>query len=301
MLDAKQQAVQNLYNSLLRTLDDNKKIKLINNSIYLTLINKNLNDVIKFLIESGISKNSIDTPTLNYLLEEYFIFEFNDLKDSQLEMIALNAHGIFYWEKKNDIIDINNVISILNDKWKNKLPKSENKDLTIKERLVLLVLLCMRCFNINHCLNATKYDEDNYRPWLRIFRDCDEFIQDNNLGDHYDSLDNELIGNQDTVFAIVSRIEHLQSKTNMILDNGKTKKKCYFLDVSDNEDNINIKRLSKIMSLICEKNSSSYTPLLTFIKQYYNDNWSKVYDKPNFMDFSTDEKIEEAVYQALKS
>ena len=58
MLDAKQQAVQNLYNSLLRTLDDNKKIKLINNSIYLTLINKNLNDVIKFLIESGISKNS---------------------------------------------------------------------------------------------------------------------------------------------------------------------------------------------------------------------------------------------------
>ncbi len=159
----------------------------------------------------------------------------------------------------------------------------------------------MRSFNINHCLNATKYDKDNYRSWLRIFRDCDKFIQDNHLGGHYDSIDNETIGNQDTVFAIVSRIENLQSKTNMILDNGKTKKKCYFLDLSDNSNNINTKRLSKIMSLICEKNASSYTSLLIFLKQYYNDNWSKVYDKPDFMDFSSDEKIEEAVYKALES
>ena len=268
MLDTREQVIYNLYSQLLRTIDANNKIKLIHNSIYLTLVKKNPNDVIKCLIDSSITKGSIDNATMNFLKKEKMVFEFNGITDSYLEMIAINAHGIFYWEKKNKIINTKDVISILNTNWENKLPKSENRSLTTKERLVLLVLLSMRSFNINHCLNATDQERNNYRPWLTIFRDCDKFISSNKLDKHFDKLDNERIGNQDTVFAIVSRIEHLQSKSNMVLDNGKTKKKCYFLDTLDSSKNIDIKKLSQIMNLICENNSDAYTSLLSFCASF---------------------------------
>ena len=45
MLDAREQVIYNLYSQLLRTIDTNNKIKLIHNSIYLTLVKKNPNDV----------------------------------------------------------------------------------------------------------------------------------------------------------------------------------------------------------------------------------------------------------------
>jgi len=290
------QTIKNLYQPIFRFVKDAPKIKLIKNSIYLTLSKKSANAAIECLTVNGISIDNIDNSTFNYLDQNNYIFEFVDKNDSK-KKITLNAHGIFHWEKKRKIINVEDIIDVVNTDWLKKIPKKENNGLSTKERLVLLVLLSMRSFDVNHCINANKDQKYNFKAWLKIFRDCDSFIVSSNLGKHYESLDSETMGNQETVFAIVSRIENLPSKTNLIYQ--QIKKNCYCLDIKNDLGEIDKRKISHLMMLICGEQTNSFTDLLKFLEEYYKDNWSKVYDNPLYNDPSIVEILTEATIEAL--
>ena len=66
-----EQTLTNLYNHLRTVIDEESKRKqLSNNSVYLFLVKKRDNDVIKLLIKCGIEKNLVDFGTIKYLLKK---------------------------------------------------------------------------------------------------------------------------------------------------------------------------------------------------------------------------------------
>ena len=178
-----------------------------------------------------------------------------------------------------------------------KITENEGSSLNDKERVVLLSLLGMRSFSLEHCVNLKI--KGNNSSWLEIFRICDDFIVNNNIGKHVEKLDKPMISGQEAVFAIISRVEKLPKKTSGIIDNGKTKPKNYFLQMTSKDGDIDTTKFAHLMNLIIGDNSSVYIELKNFLMKLYSDNWVKVYDEPLYGDPSFDSLINDSTMIAL--
>ena len=285
----------NIYNNLRLVIEESSKGKK-QDSLYLFLHKKTYNAAVDFLTKCGVRETVVSLETLNYLKDKNYIFEYNN--ENLDQMITINASGIYYLEKKDAVLTVDDLLNVSNKNWKAKLPTNEDNTLKDPERLVLLSLLGMRAFNLNHCIDLNS--PESKRLWLEIFKVCNEFIVENNLGKYVNILDNDGKGNQPAVFALMTRIENLPKKTNLYLDNGKTKKKCYFLNVENNLGDIDEDKVAFLMERICEANNNVYMELNDFLINLYTQHWTKVYSQPTYGGPSIDSTIQNSTMLALE-
>jgi hypothetical protein len=148
----------------------NEKIKIYDDSIFITLIKVSPNKISKLLSGSALKAQSFYDPDLRKLEENDYITEVNDIKNKNYYVIT--AHGIWVYENYLNKISIDKLMNFYQKtKFSSVIGK---KPLSNIEKLILTSLIAIRNFSKKTAMDLN--DKNKQKQWIGIFNDTAEFL-----------------------------------------------------------------------------------------------------------------------------
>ena len=288
----KEKVIEVLYDNLVNTINDQEKI-IIDDSVYITIQQSRFNLVTELLKDSSIDKTNLDQSTYNSLSIEEKIY------DMPNDKISISAVGIYYYEKRKKDINEDKLVKYYDKKLKKLISRDDttSNKLSDKEKIVVLAMLCTRAFSRDHCINGN----DSYKRldiWYMIFKKCNQFLIENELGKLYNGLDSKRLANHHTVDGICRRIDKLPVKTNQLVHTGGGKKE-YFLKVADSGNKINIDDTALIFKVIGENKYDTYKSIYEFCRKIYLEYFPQLFDTLLFQSVEYDRDLKKSFLKAL--
>lgn len=223
-----------LYSELLNHLMLEKK-RLISNSVLFSLIKMSSGDRLRFLTQAQINiSNSQENCIYNELEDEGYLKKF--IQNNEI-FLVFSAQGLFKVEETKNGMDQGKILAFLQEEYFDfdELTKS----LIAKEKVVLLSLLLMHCYNESLCMNLS--DETHQDIWFKIMNDnVIPFMKEVNLIPVHADIFPESTGNEKPVVYVMKRQNNLSKKTANLFSNPGNRKYWLKLTLEDKAHALNL-------------------------------------------------------------
>lgn len=289
--------LKRLYDNIVNTIND-KELTISSDSIFITYVDKKLQELINILEPSCISSETLSQDEINSI-DNNLIYNFPNKK------ISLSSLGIYEYEKSQNFIDDKKLAKFFDNKWKAKVPSPiDDTRLNIKEKLVLASMLASRSFSIDQCINTK--DESRLDDWYNLFKEVNDFLLDKKfIKKSFEDINSPNKGNEKLISQMMRTISDLPKKTNTIaITNAMTKKKKgkhYYLNIVGKDGECDRDKLKYIMELLTDNNAEHIQALPDLCDNIYNNYFSKIYENTLFSNYDYQEIINSISRELLLS
>lgn len=246
--------LRRFYDILKNNMIKNTKIKY--NSLFLSIFKIRENTRFKIFLKSTISSLSIPNDILNILILQEYVKTLGDIYS-----YVITAKGIWYIENNDEILNNDLIINFVNKEYFNFI----TKNLTSKEKVILLSLIASRSFSVNSAVDLKK-DDYVKDKWKEIIEKSYEILF--NLNVIHDYKD-KIISNPKNVHLVSSLFRHnndMTKKTQTIY--AFNRKQEYYLNIYFN-DEFHEDNLSYLFYLLFEDKLNN--EVIDSIIQFCND------------------------------
>jgi hypothetical protein len=233
-----------LYEKLVQSMTLANK-RLLDNSIFLTLLKLTSNDTYKiirnasFKFEKAFYKEITNLESLKYVSKP-------DDKE-KLDELVITAHGIWYIESTKGIIELNDVLNYIQD-TKLEFPKAKLA-LVDSEKVIIYSLLAIRTFSDVATMDLNSPDLCN--KWQDIIENIIiPHLRESKII-KLESVIDKKTGTEDPISYLMRHANNLPQKTNNLFV--PTKKNKYYLSLNTNHKGKGINQVSFLLNKIIPK------------------------------------------------
>lgn len=239
--------LKSLYEKLFQNLVLSRK-KIVKKSALLTLIKLSSNDTFKIVSNSSRNFDNSFRKELD-TLEKMGLISHPDDKD-KLDEVVITVKGIWYVEKSQNILDINEILSyIQTTKFEFSSARQELND---TEKVILYSMLAVRVFSQHITMDLNTPELCN--KWQEIIEDITiPFLQKNQLI-KLKSVVEKKTGNEHPISYLMRHANNLPKKTNNLFV--PTKKNQYYLDINFENRNKSLSQITYLLKKIVPNMSS---------------------------------------------
>lgn len=255
--------------------------KLINESLFLSFMNKRSTGLYKLLIMTATRVSEISPDSLGILMAEELVRPIDDETK-----IAITMKGIWRVEEEIKKISLQKFLKFVELSVIGQAVKSEDKKLKPNQRLALFTTISMRAFAESSCVDLKS--ERVTECWKKIILRCSSFLQ--SIGVLPQISEENLFGkskNVNPVYYFFRQCEELQKMTYGAWKPGNQK---YYLDLFRN-DEFDWNLLRKVMTRCFDAITLTHE-----IKSQINDFIKKVSSEYETKVFGTNHKFSTTDY-----
>lgn len=213
--------LKHFYNKLDNVLTV-EKIKLIKESIFITLVKIPPNKISILLSNAALSDRAFYDADLRDLLKDGYICEVNDIEKKH--DYSITALGIWTIETQMKRVDISKLIYFFQD-TKFSSGVSE-KPLSEIEKIILTSMVAMRNFSQDAAMDLNEKNKSDY--WIDIFTETAEYLSSKGYIGKSDWMPSRA-GNEHPINYVMRRAQDLPQKTKHIYVTAGNNK--YYLDM----------------------------------------------------------------------
>ncbi|SRR5579884_314450 len=232
--------LQQFYKKLSDNVKRSEK-KLEYNSVLLTLYKITSNKASKLLNDSGVKSYTFPISEIKKLEDDKSI----RMSDNDISEYVLTAYGIWKIENARNLVNTTTLLDFIQNS-KNFSSSARNRELSDKDKIILLSMVGIRTFSIQSPMDLSKSSIRDY--WLEIFRDSHKFLIQNNFSKK-NVFPFEKHGNEHPVSYAMRRANDLPKRTYHIFCFSEKSKNQYYLYL-DEDKKISRLKLKKLLGLI---------------------------------------------------
>jgi len=280
-----------LYAKLRKTMTE----KLENDSVFLTLIRKDNNPVLRILNDAAVRSSEIPHLVLQDLKDKGYI------QDGVVESTYLiTARGLWEIEKEKGLLSEHQLVDYFQQKkFDNRYVDARLNDL---EKILVFSMIAARAFSAESCVDLLgERHESVIKGWEQIIISSADFLSGTNIVNIPKQRVLVKKGNEHPVNFLFQHTDKLPKKTRFYYKAlGRQRK--YFLDVSE-RGNISTSKLSNLLVQIFEKKMKYENIQITvdFCRRTAYDFSVAVFEAglQDFADPDCDRIVEEAITKAI--
>jgi len=308
MSNDKNKYLSKMYDKLYNNVEREKSSGVRYDSIIITFMETTKNGVMHFLQESALEDYEIPDSILVELQDKGYIRRANFP-----DQYTLTAKGV--WETEKDFGNLNEEKLIKYLDKKNGYDSFEKvKNLSEKSKVRIFTLISTRAFSEENSLDL-KEDERIKNRWKKITEKNYEKLKDLNIIkdlEKGESKKGHLFGNAKAESPIVNLFRHSEKLPRRTKNVFTSSNLSYFLDLLNDDNNINTKKLSFIFWLIFQDNlvddngdlkMTEVQEILDFCKKVSRKEGIYLFKNSDYdlSDPSYDEQIKEALIDSVLS
>lgn len=244
MKDESARYLNRLYDSYRESLEARKKLR--SQSVLLSSFGIKKNERFRAMMDASKSLNRLPSEVLLELRENEFIRNTDDV-----DSCIITANGIWEVEKNRKILDVNGLLTFIDDNYFDLFEK--RKPLTEREKVIVFGMLSTRAFSAESSVDMRK-DDLVKDVWKDVM--ISSYNELNELGVMNKLLLDDLMpegGIEHPASHLIRHTDQLPRKTKTIFNAiGKNK---YHLDVEDG-DSISVDKLAYLFWLVLGKSAT---------------------------------------------
>jgi hypothetical protein len=264
-----------------------EKIKLIKESLFITLLKMPPNRISKLLSDAALSDKAFYDTDLKELMKGGYIIEASDIEKKHGYVIT--AMGIWTIETQMKKVDLSQVIQFIQEtKFSSGVGE---KPLDDKEKIILTSMIAIRNFSLDAAMDLNEKNKSDY--WIEIVNETAKFLKQNG----YISKSNwepSQAGNEHPINNVMRRAQDLPQKTKHIYDSAGSYRYYLDIDKTGEESKTKLKFLFSILLTKVESKADIKTIHSYLCKSAY-DHGKNVRESFEYIDPSWDSIIEDAL------
>ena len=278
--------LRHFYNKLDNVLTG-EKVKLIKESIFITLIKMPPNRITKLLADAALSDKAFYDADLRELMKGGYISESSDIE--KIHQYLITALGIWTIETQMKKVDLPQVLQFFQEtKFSSGV---SDKPLDDKEKIILTSMIAIRNFSLSAAMDLN--DKSKSDSWTEIVNETAKFLQMNGFIGKLNWIPSQA-GNEHPVNYAMRRAQDLPQKSKHIYDS--TGGNRYYLEINAKGEEPKTK-LKFLFSIILGKvkSKADIKNIHTFLCNLAYDKGKNVRESFEYIDPKWDSIIEDAL------